>query len=307
MDKKEVEALLFSSGRKMEVEEIAKLCRSSPELVREQLILLQAEYEEKESPLMLVEEGSSWKLTVRERYLDLVKNIVTETELSKSCMETLAVIAFKYPVVQADVIKIRTNKAYEDIKLLEEAGYVVKEKFGRTFKLKLTEKFFQYFDLPEKDLKEKFSDFKQIEEAIEQKEKDIEEAKQKNIEKLKQEKDETEKKRKEAEEEIEKLDKLEVFEEPKIEEDKEKLGDLEVVDEPEEKGEESEEEKETKESTEENEEADEKNTDEAEEETSEEKETTEEEAEKDEEEGSEETAEDQEKAEDESSKETEEE
>ncbi|MDO8740300.1 MAG: SMC-Scp complex subunit ScpB [Candidatus Woesearchaeota archaeon] len=289
MDKKEVEALLFSSGRKMNVEELAKLCRSNPELVREQLIILQAEYEEKESPLMLVEEGSSWKLTVRERYLDLVKNIVTETELSKSCMETLAVIAFKYPVVQADVIKIRTNKAYEDIKLLEEAGYVVKEKFGRTFKLKLTEKFFHYFDLPEKDLKEKFSDFKQIEEAIEQKEKDIEEAKQKNIDKLKQEKDETEKKRKEAEEEIEKLDKLEVFEEPKIEEDKEKLGDLEVVDEPEEA------EKETEEGK-------------SGEEASEEKETTAEEAEKDKEESPEEADAEQEESEsEENSKETEEE
>ena len=291
MDKKEVEALLFSSGRKMDVEEIAKLCRSNPELVREQLIVLQAEYEEKESPLMLVEEGSSWKLTVRERYLDLVKNIVTETELSKSCMETLAVIAFKYPVVQADVIKIRTNKAYEDIKLLEEAGYVVKEKFGRTFKLKLTEKFFHYFDLPEKELKEKFSDFKQIEEAIEQKEKDIEEAKQKNMDKLKQEKDETEKKRKEAEEEIEKLDKLEVFEEPKIEEDKEKLGELEVVDEPEET-EEAEEEKSGEEASEEKET----------------EETTAEEAEKDKEESPEEADEAQEESEsEENSKEAEEE
>lgn len=270
MDKKEVEALLFSSGRKMEVEEIAKLCHSNPEFVREQLIVLQAEYEEKESPLMLVEEGNSWKLTVREKYLDLVKNIVTETELSKSCMETLAVIAFKYPVVQADVIKIRTNKAYEDIKLLEEAGYVVKEKFGRTFKLKLTEKFFQYFDLPEKDLKEKFSDFKQIEEAIEQKEKDIEEAKQKNIEKIKQEKDETEKKRKEAEEEIEKLDKLEVFEEPKIEEEKEKLGELEIIDEPEEEEKAEEEQKETETEEESAEEASEEEQDESGEEDSEE-------------------------------------
>lgn len=243
--KREAEALLFSSGRKMELGEIAKLCHSNPELAREQLIILQAEYEEKGSPLMLVEEGNSWKLTVREKYLNLVKNIITETELSKSCMETLAVIAFKYPVVQADVIKIRNNKAYDDIKLLVESGYVVKEKSGRTFKLKLTEKFFQYFDLPEKDIKEKFSDFKQIEEAIEQKEKEIEESKKENEERLRREKGEVEQKRKEAEEEIEKLDKLEIYEEPKIEEEKEKLGELEVVDEPEE------EEKETEETNEE--------------------------------------------------------
>ena len=41
-------------------------------------------------------------------------------------------------------------------KKLEEQGYVMKEKCGRTFKLKLTKKFFEYFDLPSDEAKQAF-------------------------------------------------------------------------------------------------------------------------------------------------------
>ena len=71
-----------------------------------------------------------------------------DTEMTKSVMETLAVIAWKQPIIQADVIKIRTNKAYEHIKELVGMGFVTSEKFGRTKKLKLTQKFLDYFDHP---------------------------------------------------------------------------------------------------------------------------------------------------------------
>jgi len=69
----------------------------------------------------------------------------------------LAVIAWRHPVLQSEVIKIRTNKAYDHIKHLEELGFLTKKKKGRTCEIKLSEKFFRYFDLPdEKDIKEVF-------------------------------------------------------------------------------------------------------------------------------------------------------
>ena len=39
---------------------------------------------------------------------------------------------------------------------LEELGFVEKEKTGRTFKVKLTQKFFEYFDLPSAEAKQAF-------------------------------------------------------------------------------------------------------------------------------------------------------
>ncbi|MBI4141954.1 SMC-Scp complex subunit ScpB, partial [Candidatus Woesearchaeota archaeon] len=110
--KRRLESLLFSSGRKIEIEELSKHCKEEKETIKEVLKELQQELDEKQSSLMLIEEGEAWKLTVREKYLPYVKKVVKQPELPKSLLETLAVVAFKAPVLQSNVIKIRTNKAY---------------------------------------------------------------------------------------------------------------------------------------------------------------------------------------------------
>ncbi len=146
---KKVEAVLFSIGKKVDIEELSKLTDiTNLDDLKSILYQLQEHYEKSDSSLMLMEDGSSWKLTVREKFMHLVHNIVTETELSKTIMETLAVIAWKYPILQSDVIKIRTNKAYDHLKELEESGFISRTKYGRTNKIKLSDKFFTYFDLP---------------------------------------------------------------------------------------------------------------------------------------------------------------
>ncbi len=155
--KDQVEAILFASGRKMKVEEIARLCRvRDAELVKAALKELQQKYEQDNASLVLVGEGDIWNLTVRERYLPLVQKIVSETELPKSVIETLAVIAWRNPVLQSEVIRVRTNKAYDHIHQLEEMGFITAKKHGRTRELKLGDSFYKYFDMKgEGDIKEK--------------------------------------------------------------------------------------------------------------------------------------------------------
>ena len=240
MLRNKLDALLFSSGRKMSLEELSKLARAREDEVQSALQELKKEYDEKDSSTMLVNEGNFWKLAVREQFLPLVRNIVTETELSKTIMETLAVIAFKYPIKQSDLIRIRTNKAYDHLKELEEMGYITRQKHGRTNLIKLTQKFFEYFDLPEGNLKEQFQDFQSIARAIEEKEKEIESIKEEQRRKAAEEEQKDEK----IKEQIGSLDdenqeasenKMAVSleeEKQEITEYKEKLGNLEVVDEP---------------------------------------------------------------------------
>ncbi len=237
MLKKDVEALLFSAGRKLSVEELSHLIRSNPEEVKSALAELKMEYDEKNSSLMLANEGDFWKLTVREPFLPLVRKIVTETELSKTILETLAVIAFKYPIKQSDLIKIRTNKAYDHLKELEEMGYITRQKHGRTNLIKLTQRFFEYFDLPEEKVKEVFSDFSSIARAIEEKESEV-----KKIKEGQRAMAEEEKKKQEQMAKGIGLESYGQEEQKKTNEDKPatasqslsegKLGSLEVVDEP---------------------------------------------------------------------------
>lgn len=155
-NEKKVEAVLFAVGREITTERIASLCSLPVWDVQEIMNKLQAEYEQRDHSLRLVQKENGWKLTVRDEFVPLVSSIVTSTELERPLTETLAVIAWKYPIVQSDVIKLRGTGAYEHMKLLEEQGFIVKEKFARTFKVKLTPKFFEYFDLPSEEAKQAF-------------------------------------------------------------------------------------------------------------------------------------------------------
>ncbi|MFW5990835.1 MAG: SMC-Scp complex subunit ScpB [Candidatus Nanoarchaeia archaeon] len=159
----QIEALLFSAGRMMNPEELSKLTGHKKEDVEKLAKGLKEHYNNLNSSIMIIEEGDGWKMTVRESYLPLVRNINPHTELSKTVMETLAVIAWKSPVLQSTVIKLRTNKAYDHINELEELGFLTREKYGRTFMLKLTQKFFEYFDLQDKkDIAKVFKDIQPI-------------------------------------------------------------------------------------------------------------------------------------------------
>ena len=172
--KNQLEAILFSVGKKISVEELSRLCKvTNQKIIESKLQELRQDYEKKESSLMLVSETNNWKLTIRERHLSLVKNLAIDTELNKSVTETLAMIAFKYPVMQSDIIKIRSNKAYEHIKELEEMQFLEKVRKGRTYQIRLTKKFFEYFDLPEEAVKNQFKNFKETENIIEEKEAEI--------------------------------------------------------------------------------------------------------------------------------------
>jgi len=160
--KNQIEAILFAAGKKVTYENIARLCSLPLAAIKENITLLKKEYDERESPLLLAEEADGWKITVRERYLPIVHKLMPETELSKTVLETLAVVAWKQPVMQADIIHIRTTKAYEHIQELEEKGFITKERKGRSYILKTTGRFYEYFDLPGKEaLKELFKNVQQ--------------------------------------------------------------------------------------------------------------------------------------------------
>jgi segregation and condensation protein B len=165
--KNRLESILFSAGKQLTLEELSRLTKErDPEKIKQALVELKEELEKKDSSIMLVIEGDSCKLTVREKYLPFVRKVVSKTELPKSIIETLAIVAFKAPVLQSKVIHIRTNKAYKHLEFLEEKGYITREKKGRTKLIKLTQKFFEYFDVPPDKLKEKFKGFEELDAAI---------------------------------------------------------------------------------------------------------------------------------------------
>lgn len=158
---KQIEAILFAAARAVSKEELKSFCSASDEEIDASAILLQKKLDDSDSAVMLITESNGWKLAVREKFTTPLRNIVPNTELNRSVLETLAVIAWKQPVMQAEVINIRTTKAYEHIAELEELGFIARQKHGRSFILKTSKKFNEYFDLPKQEaIKELFKDVK---------------------------------------------------------------------------------------------------------------------------------------------------
>ncbi|MCB9358495.1 SMC-Scp complex subunit ScpB [Candidatus Woesearchaeota archaeon] len=186
--RKKIEAILFSIGKKIHIDELLRMIKEKDKAkVVTCLIELKQKYNDsEENSLMILQDGDYWKLTIKDQYIDVAKEIGVETELSKTVMETLAVIAYKYPILQSDVIKIRTNKAYDHMKELEELGYIMRERYGRTKRIKLTQKFFEYFDLPPDKLREKFHNVEEMEKVISDKENQIHEINEKKKELIEQ-------------------------------------------------------------------------------------------------------------------------
>lgn len=154
-----VEAILFASGKAMEEEHIKELAGLKPKQTKDALEGLKKRYEEADSSLFIFNDATRWKINVKEHYIDLVRSLVAETELEKPVLETLAIIAYRQPILQSDVVKARGERAYEHIHELVERGFATKEKYGRSFKLKLTDKFYNYFDVEgDKDIREVFKD-----------------------------------------------------------------------------------------------------------------------------------------------------
>ncbi|MAF35722.1 SMC-Scp complex subunit ScpB [archaeon] len=151
-----VEALLYTTGREMSVDEIASMVGlGSPGMVKELLVALKDEYATRKSALIILQREGKWKLAIKKSYLAVTESLLHDAEMDAPMQKTLAVIAYKQPATQSEVIKVRGNKAYEHIKALKENDFVMAEKHGRTRLLKVSQKFYDYFDVVADTIKEK--------------------------------------------------------------------------------------------------------------------------------------------------------
>jgi segregation and condensation protein B len=145
---KKIEATLFLSARFLNMQELVMLTDLNPLMLRELLNKLIEKYNKDDSAIEIVNRGELWKMDVKQEYVGMINKLATgNTEFTKAEQETLAVIAYKQPVKQSVVVKIRGNKSYEHIKHFEEIGLVKSKKIGHTKELKLSDDFFEYFHL----------------------------------------------------------------------------------------------------------------------------------------------------------------
>jgi len=154
-DLKKLEAVFFVSGRFLSMPELVALSDLNPVIIRELIEKLQEKYGDDDSAIEIIEKDNLWKMDVRQEYQYLVNKLATgEAEFTKAEQETLAIIAFKQPIKQSVIIKIRGNKAYDHIKKFAGVGLIKKKKEGHTHILTLSDEFYDYFNVQHGELRE---------------------------------------------------------------------------------------------------------------------------------------------------------
>jgi segregation and condensation protein B len=143
-----VEAALFLATHPLTRRALAKILDDVPLAYVDRLLEdLQAVYADSARGIELhVEEGRAL-LRVKAAYVERVAHLAPQQDIPQPVLRTLAVIAYNHPITQADVVRVRGNKAYEHIKELEERGLIHGEEQGRTVLLSVTEDFLRHFGL----------------------------------------------------------------------------------------------------------------------------------------------------------------
>ncbi len=144
--KAKVEAVLFVTAKAMKPLEISELLKVDEGEVENALLDLMFDYSNRDGALEIDDEDG-YIIQVRSEHLDIVEKLCP-VDLKPAVLKTLTVIALKEPIRQAYLKELRSN-AYEHVTELLEKGLIsrTKDKNGRSYNLKTTPKFAEYFKL----------------------------------------------------------------------------------------------------------------------------------------------------------------
>lgn len=144
--KGQIEAALFVTARAMTIPEISELLEVEQDTVEEALLELMFDYSSRDGALEIDDEDG-YILQVRTEHLNIVEKLCP-VDLKPAVLKTLTVIALKEPIRQSELKELRSN-AYEHVAELLKTGLIsrTKDRNGRSYNLKTTPKFAEYFKL----------------------------------------------------------------------------------------------------------------------------------------------------------------
>lgn len=154
-----IEALLFMGGETLTLNTIRKIIevdKYNTERIMRDLIL---DYSTRNSGLFIVEVAEGYQMVTNPACAPWVKKLLSTSvpkKLTQSSLETLAIVAYKQPIIKAELEAIRGVNSDGVVKTLLERRLIKilgrKEVPGRPLMYGTTKEFLQYFGL--KDLSE---------------------------------------------------------------------------------------------------------------------------------------------------------
>lgn len=154
-----IEALLFTARGPISVDEIQRVVEQfPPAVIKETIFKLRNEYEINRRGICIAEIAGGFRMCTRAEFSPFLRKfhqIESSEKLSKPALETLAIIAYKQPVVRSEVEAIRGVDAGGVIGTLLQKGLIRvmgrKKSPGTPLIYGTTDEFLHYFGLANLD------------------------------------------------------------------------------------------------------------------------------------------------------------
>jgi len=91
--------------------------------------------------------GPKFAMQLKAQYTQTARKFATRPLLSRAALRTLSYIAFFQPISASELVLRRSTTVYQHLKDLEEVGFIVGERQGRSKAYKTTPRFAEYFGL----------------------------------------------------------------------------------------------------------------------------------------------------------------
>ncbi|SPD74101.1 Segregation and condensation protein B [uncultured Desulfobacterium sp.] len=164
-----VEALVFASDKPISVQEI-QACLPDETLadIRAALDDLKAEYDEMERSFIIKEVAQGFQFRTLPDYSPYILRMfkTAPTRLSRAAMETLAIIAYKQPILRHEIERLRGVDTGGIIRTLMEKGLIKivgrKNLPGKPLIYGTTKKFLEVFDLKDIESLPKLKEIKEL-------------------------------------------------------------------------------------------------------------------------------------------------
>ena len=104
-----IEALVFAHGEPVSLEALATISGFAEDHIKELLGKIKARFDENSAGVELLEMGSRFQFRTRNRFAAFVRELklLRPRKLSQQALETLAIVAYRQPIVKSDIEKLR--------------------------------------------------------------------------------------------------------------------------------------------------------------------------------------------------------
>jgi segregation and condensation protein B len=144
-----IEAALYSSGRALDADQLASAAGiTSKKRATDEAKAIASSLKSAMSAVEIVEyPGPRFAMQLKAEYNMVARRFATKPLLSRAALRTLSFVAYFQPISGSDLAARRGSQVYQHVRDLEEVGFLVWERKGRSKFFTTTQEFSEYFGL----------------------------------------------------------------------------------------------------------------------------------------------------------------